>query len=474
MNVLFVSTEATPFAKTGGLADVIGSLPKELLKLNMNVCVMLPLYKSIKEVYGSSLIYRSNVYVPLGWRDCYCGVFEMEHDGVNYYFLDNEQYFYRDNYYGYYDDAERFSFYSKAALEVLQHLEFKPDILHCNEWQTALIPVYLKTLYQRIALYDRIRTVFTIHNIEYQGQYGKEILGDVLGLSKFDETILEMDGDLNFMKGAIVTCDRLTTVSPTYAEEIKYSFFAHNLETIIQKNEYKLCGILNGIDRKLYNPARDKDLVAKYSVNTMDKKVRNKVALQEELGLEINETIPLIAMVGRLAEHKGIALVKHAFDDMMKEPMQFVLLGTGEKEYEDFFHSKSYEYNNRMAVITTFSTSLASRIYAGADLFLMPSVSEPCGLSQMIALRYGTVPIVRETGGLKDTVTPFNSETGIGNGVTFYSINAHDMLYAVRRGQALYKDKELWNNLMKNAFLSDFSWKKSTLKYIKLYQELLE
>lgn len=474
MNVLFVSTEAVPFAKTGGLGDVVGSLPCELDKMDIRSNVILPLYKSIKETFSASLVFCTSIKVTLGWRECYCGLFKIEHEGITFYFVDNKQYFYRDKYYGYEDDGERYAFFSKAVLEALNVLPFRPDIIHCSEWQTALIPVFLKTIYQGNPYYDKLRTVFTIHNIEYQGRFRKEVLGDLLGLDMVHESILELDGNLNFMKGAIVTCDRLTTVSPTYAEEIQHAFFAHGLESIIKENRYKLSGILNGIDRELYNPAKDQALAVKYSLNTIEKKKINKAALQKEFNLKITDDVPLLAMVGRLAEHKGIDLILNSFDDMMAEPMQFVLLGTGEKHYEDFFRSKAWEYKEWVGVVTDFSPALASRIYGGADLFLMPSISEPCGLAQMIALRYGTVPIVRETGGLKDTIIAFNPETGKGNGITFASINAHDMLYAIRRGQALYKEKKAWNKLVKNAFLSNFSWKKSTKKYIKIYNELLD
>lgn len=473
MKVLLISTEAVPFAKSGGLGDVVGSLPRELKKQGVDARVMLPLYKSIKEMYGSSLNFRYSVEVPLGWRKIYCGLYEMEYLGVTFYFLDNENYFFRDGYYGHWDDGERFSFYSKATLEVLASLDFQPDILHCNEWQTALVPVFLKTHYSGNPKYQKLRTVFTIHNIEYQGRFGKDVLGDLLGLDEASGTLLEMDGLINFMKGAIVTCDKLTTVSPSYSEELKNPFFSHGLDWIIRENEYKLSGIINGIDYDVYNPYRDKTLSYKYSKNTPEKKGENKKTLQRELGLEISNTTPLIAMVGRLVEHKGLGLVTQVFDEMAAMPSQFVILGTGEQQYENFFRRKADQYKGRVATVTAFSNNLANRIYAGADLFLMPSISEPCGLAQMIALRYGTIPIVRETGGLKDTVNPFNPITEEGNGITFSSINSQDMLDAVRRGQELYYNKIKWEKLMKNAFRSDFSWKKSTAKYLKLYVELL-
>lgn len=472
MKVLLISTEAVPFAKSGGLGDVIGSLPKELKKQGIDARVMLPLYKSIKETYGSSLSFKYSFEVPLGWRKLYCGLYEMEYKGVVFYFLDNEQYFLRERYYGHWDDGERFAFYSKASLEALQKLDYEPDILHCNEWQTALVPVFLKTDYSWIGKYAKMRTVFTIHNIEYQGRFGREILGDLLGISEFSASLLEMDGAINFMKGAIVTCDRLTTVSASYAEELKHPFFAHGLDSIIRENEYKLIGILNGIDYEVYNPYRDKTIAFRYSKNTPEKKFPNKEILQKELGLEANGTMPLIAMVGRLVEHKGMGLVTHVFDEMMAMPSQYVILGTGEPQYENFFRGKAEQYRGRVATVTAFSNNLANRIYAGADLFLMPSVSEPCGLAQMIALRYGTIPIVRETGGLRDTIAPFNPITEEGNGITFSNINAHEMLDAIRRGQEIYYNKPKWEKLMKNAFYSDFSWRKSTQNYLNVYKEL--
>lgn len=473
IKVLFVSTEAVPFAKTGGLGDVIGSLPRELLKKGVEAKVLLPLYKTIKESCGDRLRFLKELKVTLAWRACYCGIFELEYDGLTFWFIDNEQYFYRDGLYGYMDDGERFAFFSKAALDILPVLGYRPDIIHCSEWQSAMIPVYMKTLYGKKSFYQKIKSVFTIHNIEYQGLFGWDVLEDILGLSEDDSPVLEYHGCLNLMKGAIITCDRLTTVSPTYAEEIKHAFFGHGLENIIKENEEKLSGILNGIDRVRYNPSRDKALPVHYSCGTMEKKAMVKKELQTELGLSVSESTPLIGMVGRLASHKGIDLVAAVFEDMLKEPLQFVLLGTGERRYEEFFRRMADLYPDRVAAITGFSETLASNIYAGADLFLMPSLSEPCGLSQMIALRYGTIPIVRETGGLKDSVTPFEPSTGKGNGITFGSINAHDMLFAVRRGQVLFHDPVSWKLLMKNAFLTNLSWAASTVKYVKLYQDLL-
>ncbi|MGI6752658.1 MAG: glycogen synthase GlgA [Anaerovoracaceae bacterium] len=474
MKVLFVSSEASPFAKSGGLGDVIGSLPIELVKQDAEAAVILPLYRAIKEVYQSELEFINSFDVPLAWRHQYCGLFKMKHRGVIHYFIDNEQYFLRDDLYGYFDDGERFAFFSRAVLESLKHMDFEPRILHCNDWQTGLVPVFLKTLYREDPAYSHLSTVFTIHNIEYQGRFGPEMMDDIIGIPLMDRGIVEMDGDINYMKGAIVTCDKLTTVSPTYEEELSYPYYGLNLFDIIRQNNYKMKGILNGIDMERYNPSKDKNLAANYSVRKMEGKATNKTALREQLGLYDEPDVPIIAMVGRLVEHKGVALVSRVLDEMMTQPMQFVLLGTGDRKYETFFLEKAKSYPGRMVAVTNFYEELASRIYAGADMILMPSLSEPCGLVQLIALRYGTIPIVRETGGLKDTVHPFNPETCKGNGLTFASVNAHDMLYAVRRGQELYKDKELWNKLMKNALRSNYSWKKSVKEYKKIYAQLME
>ncbi|HWQ79646.1 MAG TPA: glycogen synthase GlgA [Anaerovoracaceae bacterium] len=474
MNILFISTEAEPFAKSGGLGDVIGSLPRELCRLGTDARVMLPLYKSIRVKHQAELQFIRDFTVTLSWRKQYCGIYRMDYEGVVFYFLDNEQYFARDAYYGYYDDGERFAYYSKAAIEALAYIDFKPDILHCSEWQTALVPVYLKTLFRREPESARLRTVFTIHNIEYQGKFDRGILNDVLGISEADRGLLEYDEAVNYMKGAVVACDRLTTVSKTYAEEITHPFYGKGLENIIKENRYKLRGILNGIDTALYNPFRDPCIAARYSKNNTGNKQVNKHALQASLGLGTDAEIPIIAMVGRLAEHKGINLVVSVFDKIMEEKVQFVLLGTGDEAYEDFFRRKAAEYRDRVSVTTSFSAELAIRIYAGADLFLMPSVSEPCGLAQMISLRYGTVPIVRETGGLKDSIIPYDPETGTGNGVTFQSVNAQDMMGAVKRAVHLYWDKEHWKILMTNGMNSDFSWKASTKEYLRLYKEILK
>jgi len=472
MNVLFIGAEAAPYAKSGGLGDVLAALPKALLKEGVSTAVMLPLYKSIKEKYADEMEKVAEFESVHAWRQKYVGVYKADRDGVAYYFIDNEEYFLRDGYYGYYDDGERFSYFCKAALDALRVIDFKPDILHVSEWQSALVPVYLKIFYENFAEYRRIRTVFTIHNIEYQGKFSQEILMDVFGIDERFRGLLEYDGYLNLLKAAIVSCDRLTTVSPAYAEEIKYPFYARGLEKIIKENAYKLSGILNGIDQDLYNPKKDKEIYAKYDLKTFDKKKKNKNGLQNNLGLEERDDVTIVAMITRLVYHKGIDLVMGIFDELMREDVQFVLLSTGDRHYEDFFLRKEQQYNGRVVSIRDFSEESARCIYAGADVFLMPSVSEPCGLAQMIASKYGTVAVVRETGGLQNSIKAYNPETGEGNGVTFQQINAHDMLGAVKRAIRLLRDEEHAPKLITNAFKSDFSWKKGAKEYKKLYKEL--
>ncbi|MGI6731184.1 MAG: glycogen synthase GlgA [Anaerovoracaceae bacterium] len=472
MKILFISTEAEPFAKSGGLGDVIGSLPRELNNMGLDARVMLPLYQSVEEKFSSQLEFLFDFKVELSWRTQHCGLFKLEYEGVIFYFIDNKQYFGRENYYGYYDDGERCAYYAKAALESISKIDFNPDILHCNEWQTALVPVYLKTHFKGNAIYDKLRTIFTIHNIEYQGKFEVNIFQDLLGISPADQGLVEYHGLVNYMKGAIVACDKLTTVSPSYAEEITYPFYGRGLEDIIGENQYKLSGILNGIDTKRYDPTGDVNLAANYSINDYEKKSINKEKLQKELNLNTEPDTPLIAMVSRLVEHKGFDLVLGVFDEIMEEKVQFAILGTGEVKYENFFRNKAIQYKGRVSFTTDFLPTLASRIYAGSDLFLMPSVSEPCGLSQMIALRYGSIPIVRETGGLKDSIEAFIPDTGKGNGITFATINAHDMLFAIKRGLKLYENKKQWPILVKNGMGSDFSWEKPAREYVKIYKEI--
>lgn len=470
MNILFICTEAAPFAKSGGLGDVMGALPRELMKKGVNAKVMMPLYRNIKAQYFADMKQVAVFETHVSWRVKYCGLYSMEYDGVTFFFIDNEEYFARDAYYGYYDDGERFAYFCNAALDCVTLLpDFEPHILHCNEWQTALIPVYLKTLYAQSTAHVGLRTVFTIHNIEYQGKFGLETAEDLFALSAVAQRICEYHGCLNLMKGAIVTCDRLTTVSPTYAEEIKYDYFGRGLAHIIKGNEYKLVGILNGIDTKLFHPWNDKALYKRYSRKTKSGKAANKAGLQCDCGLEEREQTPMIGMVTRLVSHKGIDLIINVFDELMREDVQFVLLGSGDKPYEDFFRTMAGRYPGRVWADFAFSPEMASRIYAGADLFLMPSLSEPCGLSQMIAAKYGTVPIVRTTGGLKDSVIPYNPLEKTGNGVTFGQINAQDMLGAVKRAISLYHRPADWDALTDNAFASDFSWSRGAEQYMEVY-----
>lgn len=471
--ILFVGSEGVPFAKSGGLADVMGALPKAVVSEAYSVSVIMPLYKSVESAYRDELEFVGQIEVPLAWRRQYAGLYRCVRNKITYYFIDNKRYFERDSFYGYYDDGERFAYFSKAVLQCLPLLDEFPDIIHCNDWQTALIPVYLKAAFVKTPQYDKIRTVFTIHNIEYQGKFDSYILGDVVGLEETHRSLLSFDGALNYMKGAIVSCDALTTVSPSYAEEITYPFYGRRLESIIKENEYKLYGIRNGIDTEIFDPATDPDLEVNYDVDTIDKKAINKLALQKQLGLELRREVPIIGMVTRMADHKGLDLVMSIFDELVSKDIQFVILGTGEARYENFFKTKANQYPQKVVAVMAFSGSLANRIYAGSDMFLMPSISEPCGLSQMIALRYGTIPVVRQTGGLADSVFSFSPVTKEGNGITFATVNAHDMLWAINRGLEYYSSKELWGKLMENALNSENSWEEPAKKYKEIYRELI-
>ncbi|MBO5912407.1 MAG: glycogen synthase GlgA, partial [Clostridia bacterium] len=464
------TSEAYPYAMSGGLADVAGALPKALRKRLIGCRVVLPLYDTISEELRNTMQFITSITVPVAWRRQYCGIFEAKHDGVIYYFIDNQYYFKRGVLYGNYDDAERFAFFSRAVLEMIPHIDFVPDIIHCNDWQTALIPVFLDTLYRMVDPYKNIRMVFTIHNIQYQGKYGKDLIGDVLGLPDEYAHIVEYDGCVNLMKGAVECADRVTTVSPTYAEEIKDPWFAHGLDGIIRERAFKLLGIVNGIDVDVYNPETDTHLWKNYSAEDMSGKAVNKAELQKLCGLPQRPEVPVIGIVTRLVSHKGIDLVKAVFEDILKNDVQFVILGSGELEFETFFHDQMNAHPDKVALKLGFIPDLAHKIYAGADIFLMPSKSEPCGLAQMIALRYGTIPVVRETGGLKDTVT--DSGDNEGNGFTFQSYNAHDMAYAVQRAIEGFHNNG-WDVLKKRAMECDNSWGRSAGVYIKMYKEIL-
>lgn len=472
MKVLFASSEAYPFACSGGLADVAGALPKALRKRFVGCRIILPLYSTIPEELKQKMTFVCSVTVPVAWRRQYCGVFEAHLDGVIYYFIDNQYYFKRDGLYGYYDDAERFTFFSRAVLEVLPHIDFTPDIIHCNDWQTALIPVYLDAFYKQNAFYKDIKTVFTIHNIQYQGKFGYELLEDVLGLPQERRGIVEYDNCINFMKAAIQCSDKVTTVSPTYSKEILNPYYSHGLDTILKEFTYKTTGIVNGIDVDVYNPETDPLIYKNFTSEDVSGKAENKKCLQEELGLPLRKDTPIIGMVTRLVKHKGIDLVKCVFEELLQKDVQFAILGSGEWEFETFFHEMAKKYPEKIGLKLGFNPQLAHRIYAGADIFLMPSQSEPCGLAQMVALRYGTIPIVRETGGLNDTIK--DSHDGAGNGFTFKNYNAHDMQYTVLRALEGYKDENGWAILRKRAMDCDNSWKTSANAYIGLYKEIIE
>ena len=472
MKVLYAASEAVPFCKTGGLADVAGSLPPALAAQGIETAVILPLYRRVKERFADRLTFLCYDYVDLAWRHAYCGLFSLKKDGVTWYFLDNEQYFGRPELYGCADDGERFGFFSRAVVKMLDHLDFWPDVIHCNDWQTALIPIYLKDDGVREERYRSVRTVLTIHNIEYQGRYDPYCLGGLFGLDRgwVDDGTLLLDGDLNLLKGAILTADAVNAVSPTYAQELKNPYFAHRMEGILTQCGYKLSGVLNGIDMKLYDPAADPRIAANYTAEDVSGKAADKAALQKALGLRPEPETPIIAMVSRLVTHKGLDLIREVMGDIMELPVQFVLLGSGDAAYEDFFRHAAERWPERMAIRLGYDEALSMAIYAGADLFLMPSRSEPCGLSQMIAMRYGTVPIVRETGGLKDTVQPYEAWRDAGTGFTFANYSSADMLHVLREAAYLYKDyPDAFARLRRRAMERDFSWNRSAGDYLKIY-----
>ena len=476
MNILFATSECAPFIKTGGLADVAGSLPKALAKEGHDVRVILPLYEGIGEDWRSQMTFLQCFHITLAWRTPYCGVFELKRDGVTYWFVDNEYYFKRSNIYGHYDDGERFAYFSRAVVESMGHLDWHPDVLHCNDWQTALVPIYLKDDGVRDERLRSIRTVLTVHNIEYQGRYGKDTLGDLFGLDHgwWDDGTIAMDGDVNLLKGALLMADAVTAVSPTYAQELKYSYFAHGMESVMNACDHKLYGVLNGIDMKRYDPATDADLAANYSADDLAGKAVDKAELQRMLGLRQDPDVPIIGMVSRLVAHKGLDLVCEVLRDIMELPVQMVILGRGDHRYEEFFRWAQRQYEGRLVAYLAYDEAMATRVYAGSDLFLMPSKSEPCGLSQMIAMRYGSVPIVRETGGLKDTVQPYESWRDSGNGYTFADYNSGDMLYVIRAAAGLYRDyRDAYSRLQKRGMTQDFSWNRSACEYRRIYENVL-
>lgn len=474
MKVLYAVSEAKPFIASGGLADVAGSLPVALRRRLIGCRLVMPMYEGIPEEYKNEMRFITHITVPVAWRRQYCGIFELKYQGVICYFIDNQYYFKRQGIYGHYDDAERFAFFSRAVLEMIPYIDFKPDVIHCNDWQTALVPVYYSKYYATREGFENIKTVFTIHNIQYQGKYGREILGDVAGFSEDDVSLLENDGCINFMKGAIECSNVVTTVSPSYAQEILNPWYAYGLDSILNARKYKIHGILNGIDTVSNDPATDKALPANFDANHIEGKAKCKVALQKEMGLPVRADVPLIGVVSRLVSHKGFDLIKCVLDEMLSDSdVQMVVLGSGEWQYESFFSEAAQRYPDKLAVKLGFIPALASRIYGGSDMFLMPSKSEPCGLSQMFALRYGSVPIVRATGGLKDSVTD-SGILGEGNGFVFEDYNAHEMLHTVRRAIDGYADRDGWAILRRRAMECDFSWGRSANEYIKLYKQLIK
>ena len=473
MKVLYAASEALPFAASGGLADVAGSLPQALRKRLIGCRVVMPLYSTIKQELKDTMKFITNISVPVAWRRQYCGIFEAKYGGVTYYLLDNEYYFKRDGLYGYYDDAERFAFFSRAILEIIPHIDFKPDVIHCNDWQTALTPLYYSTMYATQPGYENIKTVFTIHNIQYQGVYGKELIDNVVGLDYSHKNLIEYDDTVNFAKAAIECANAVSTVSPSYAKEILDPWYSHGLDTILNERSFQLRGILNGIDVENYNPETDKDIFKNYSAEKMTGKATNKRELQKFFGLPEKKDTPVMGMVTRLVSHKGLDLCKAVLDELLATTdIQLVVLGSGDTEYEDFFRGLASRYPEQVGLCLGFIPDLARKIYAGTDFFLMPSKSEPCGLSQMVALRYGSIPIVRETGGLRDSVK--DSGDNEGNGFTFANYNAHEMLHAIRRACEGYSDKKGWKILVKRAMESDNSWGKSANEYIRMYKEILK
>lgn len=473
MKVLFVSSEAVPFAASGGLADVAGSLPRAMRQRLVGCRIAMPLYEDVPQQLRENMTFLTSLSVPVAWRRQYCGVFEAKLNGVIYYLLDNQYYFKRPGLYGHYDDAERFAFFSRAVLEMLPHIGFKPDIIHCNDWQSGLTPLYYSLYYATREGFEGIKTVFTIHNIQYQGKYGMELLEDVVGLPQSCSQLIEYDGCVNYMKAGIETADQVTTVSPSYAREILDPWYSWGLDPILRARAWKLKGILNGIDTVSYDPATDPDVFEHYTAETVSAgKAANKKALQERLGLPQRPDVPMVAMVTRLASHKGVDLVKYIADRLLNEDVQLVILGSGEWVYENFFRELQARFPEKFSYCVGFVPELARKIYAAADIFLMPSKSEPCGLSQMVACRYGTVPVVRETGGLADSIRDCGDDDGFG--FTFKTYNADDMLGAIERAIGAYRNPDFFAELRRRCMAEDFSWGHSANEYIRMYRELLK
>ena len=475
MKVLFVSSEASPFIKSGGLGDVAGALPKELAKKHVDIRVVIPKYKQLNGEAKEKLRFKKWFNVRVGWREQFCGVWEAQINGVTYYVLDDEYYFYRDGLYGFFDDAERFAFFDRAVLDMLRQIDWHPDVIHCNDWQTGMIPILLKLEYMRKdSFYWNIKSVFSIHNILFQGVFDPQILPELFGydLELYNNTVLRFDNGVSFMKGGLYYCDAITTVSNSYAEEIKTPQYGERLDAVLRDRAYALRGILNGIDYDEFNPKTDRYIKKNYDVNSIKDKAENKMALQKELGLVVNPNIPVIGLVSRLTNQKGMPLIKEMSERLLQGNVQLVVVGTGDSCYENHFKWLDYKYGGKMSANIKFDNALAQRVYAGSDMFLMPSLFEPCGLGQLIALRYGTIPIVRETGGLKDTITPYNEYTGEGNGFSFANYSADELYNIIQYALWIYSDKKRWNNIVVHAMNSDNSWDKSSNAYLNLYREL--
>lgn len=474
MKVLLAASEAHPFIKTGGLGDVIGALPKSLINMEVDARIIIPKYKNIKEELKDKLEFIKDFVVKVGWRNQHCGLFKAIENGVTYYFIDNEYYFNRDELYGYYDDGERFAFFDRAILQAIKELDWKPDVIHCNDWQTGMIPVLLKLEFMGDEFYQNIKTVFSIHNMLFQGIFDTEVLPELFGydMEAFNNGSLEFNGCVSYMKGGINYCDKISTVSYSYAEEIKTPEFGEDLDGLLRERGYAVQGIINGIDYEEYNPSKDLYIFKKFGKNYLTDKNKNKKELQSELGLPVSTRTPVIGIVSRLTSQKGLDLIAHVADRLLERDVQLVVLGTGDEKYQNDFNYFKWKYPDKVSVNIKFDNTLAHKIYAGSDMFLMPSLFEPCGLGQLIALRYGTIPIVRETGGLRDTITPYNQYTGEGNGFSFTNFNGEELFMIIEYALDIFKNKKVWKSIVKEAIESDNSWEKSAKEYINLYTSL--
>lgn len=476
MKVLFVGSEANPFIKTGGLGDVLGTLPKALVKEGIDARVVIPKYKNINQELKDKLKFLKWFMVKVGWRTQYAGVFEYKKDGVTYYLIDNEYYFGRDGLYGYYDDGERFAYFDRAVLEFLKEIEYQPDIIHCNDWHTGMIPVMLEVEYAKDLFYYNMKSIFSIHNLKFQGVFSKDILQDLFGydLEPYYNNSLAFDGGVSFLKGGVMYSDRITTVSNTYVEEIKSYEYGERMDFDLRNRSYVLSGILNGIDYEEFNPEKDKNIYRHFNKNNLEGKGINKEELQKELGLPVNKDAAMIGIVSRLTNQKGLDLIVEIADRLLQHNIQLVVVGTGDYIYEEHFKGLACRYNDKVSANIKFDNMLAHKVYAASDMFLMPSLFEPCGLGQLISLRYGSVPVVRETGGLKDTISPYNKYNGLGNGFSFTHYNGNDLLNVLEYALEIFKDKDSWNNIVKQAMESDNSFEKSAKEYVNLYNNLVK